>query len=91
MNKIKRIVAKANVTITFFTHLQIFIIRDDKSVMKITNSKEIYVLVKIVRIIYIDFMLSYLWMWSMSWKIVNIFQIGRRRLKICCKKLLKEL
>ena len=51
MNKIKRIVARANVTIVFFTHLPTVIIMDDKNVMKITNSKEISVLLKIVRII----------------------------------------
>ena len=60
MKRIKRIVAKANVTIAFFTHLHIVIIRDDKNVMKNTNSKKISVLLKIVRIIYIDFELSYL-------------------------------
>ena len=47
----KIIIAKANVTIAFFTHLHIVIIRDDKNVMKITNSKKISVLLKIVRII----------------------------------------
>ena len=51
MKRIKLIVAKANVTIAFFTHLHIVIIRDDKKVMKITNSKTISVLLKIVRII----------------------------------------
>ena len=60
MKKIKRIVAKTNVTIAFFTHLHIVIIRDDKNVMKITNSKKISVLLKIVRIIQIDFELLYL-------------------------------
>ena len=51
MKRIKRIVAKANVTILFFTHLHIVIIRDDINLMKITNSKKISVLLKIVRII----------------------------------------
>ena len=51
MKRIKRIVAKANVTTAFFTLLHIVIIRDDKTVMKITNSKKISVLLKIVRII----------------------------------------
>ena len=51
MNKIKRIVAKANVTIAFFTHLHIVMIRDDKNVSKIMNSKKISVLLKIVCII----------------------------------------
>ena len=60
MNRIKRIVDKANVTIAFFTHLHIVIIRDDKNVMKIMNNKKISVLLKIVRIIYIDFKLLYL-------------------------------
>ena len=40
MKRIKRIVAKANLTIAFFTHLHKVIIRDDKNVMKITNSKK---------------------------------------------------
>ena len=40
MKRNKRIIAKANVTIAFFTHLHIVIIRDDKNVMKITNSKK---------------------------------------------------
>ena len=51
MKRIKRIVAKANVIIALFTHLHIVSIRDDKNVMKITNSKKISVLLKIVRII----------------------------------------
>ena len=51
MKRIKRIVAKTNVTIAFSTHLHIVNIRDDKNMMKITNSKKIYVLLKIVRII----------------------------------------
>ena len=51
MNRIQRIVAKANVTIAFFTHLHIIIIRDDENVMKIIDSKKISVLLKIVRII----------------------------------------
>ena len=41
MKRIKKIVAKANVTIDFFTHLHIVSIRDDKNMMKITNSKKI--------------------------------------------------
>ena len=41
MKRIKRIVAKANVTIAFFTHLHIVSIRDDKNLTKITNSKKI--------------------------------------------------
>ena len=60
MKRIKRFIAKANVTIAFFTHLHIVIIKDDKNVMKITNSKKISVLLKTVRIIQIDFELSYL-------------------------------
>ena len=40
MKRIKRIVAKANVIIALFTHLHIVSIRDDKNVMKITNSKK---------------------------------------------------
>ena len=51
MNRIKKIVAKANLAIAFFTHLHIVIIRDDKNVMKIMNNKKISVLLKIVRII----------------------------------------
>ena len=51
MERIKRIVVKANVIIAFFIHLHIFNIRDNKNVIKITNSKKICVLLKIVRII----------------------------------------
>ena len=51
MNKIKKIVAKANVTIAFFTHLHFVKIRDNKKVRKIMNSKKISVLLKIVCII----------------------------------------
>ena len=40
MKRIKRIVAKANVIIAFLIHLHIVNIRDDKNVMKITNSKK---------------------------------------------------
>ena len=60
MKRNKNIIAKANVTIAFFTHLHIVMIRDDKNVMKVTNSKKISVLLKIVCIISIDFKLSYL-------------------------------
>ena len=60
MKRTKKIVAKANVTIVFFTQLHIVSMRDDKNMMKITNSKKISVLLKIVRIIYIDFGLSYM-------------------------------
>ena len=51
MKRTKRIVVKANVIIAFFIHLHIVKIRDDKNVMKITNSKKISVLLKTVRII----------------------------------------
>ena len=51
MKRIKKNIAKANVTIAFFTHLHIVIIRDDKNVMKNTNSKKISVLLKFVHII----------------------------------------
>ena len=51
MKRIEKIFAKANVTIAFFTHLHIVMIRDDKNAMKTTNSKKISVLLKIVRII----------------------------------------
>ena len=50
MNIIKRIVANANVTIAFFIHLHIVMIRDDKNVRKIMNRRKISVLLKIVRI-----------------------------------------
>ena len=40
MNRTKRIVAKANVTIAFFTHLHIVIIRDDKNVIKLQIVKK---------------------------------------------------
>ena len=46
--------------IAFFIHLHIVNIRDDKNVIKITNSKKISVLLKMVRIIQINFGLSYL-------------------------------
>ena len=50
MNKIKRIVAKVNVTIAFFTHLHIVMIRDDKNVRKIMNSRKniCYVVISVV-------------------------------------------
>ena len=51
MKRIKKTVDKANVIIAFFLHLLIVNIRDDKNVIKITNSKKISVLLKIVRII----------------------------------------
>ena len=40
MNKIKIIVAKVNVTIAFFTHMHIVMIRDDKNVRKIMNNRK---------------------------------------------------
>ena len=40
MKRIKRILAKANVIIAFFIHLHIVNIRDDKNVIKMTNSKK---------------------------------------------------
>ena len=60
MKSIKSIVSKANVIIAFFTHLHIVMIRDDKNAIKFTNSKKTSVLLKIDRIIQIDFELSYL-------------------------------
>ena len=51
MKRIKRIVAKANMTIAFFTHLHIFSINDDKNMINIINRKKKSVLLKIVRII----------------------------------------
>ena len=39
----------------FFIHLHIVKMRDDKNVIKITNSKKISVLLKMVRIIWINF------------------------------------
>ena len=51
MNKIERYVARENVTIAFFTHLHIVMIKDDKNVRKIMKSRKISVLLKIVRII----------------------------------------
>ena len=47
----RRIVARANVMIAFFIHLHIVKMRDDRNVVKITNSKKISVLLKMVRII----------------------------------------
>ena len=49
--RIRRTVARANVRIAFFIHLQMVKMRDDKNAMKITNNKKISVLLKIVRII----------------------------------------
>ena len=49
--RIRRIVARANVMIAFFIHLHIVKMRDDRNVIKITNSKKISVLLKMVRII----------------------------------------
>ena len=46
--------------IAFFIHLHIVNIRVNKKVIKITNSKKISVLLKMVRIIQINFGLSYL-------------------------------
>ena len=43
--------ARANVMIAFFIHLHIVKMRDDRNVIKITNSKKISVLLKMVRII----------------------------------------
>ena len=40
MKRIKKTVDKANVIIAFFLHLHIVNIRDDKNVIKITNSKK---------------------------------------------------
>ena len=40
MKRIKKIVARVNVTIAFFTHLHNVSIRDAKKMMKITNSKK---------------------------------------------------
>ena len=51
MNRIKRIVANANVTIAFFMHLHIVIIRDVTNVRKIINRRKMSVLLKIVLII----------------------------------------
>ena len=51
MNRIKRIVANANVTIAFFIHFHFVIIRDVANVRKIMNRRKISVLLKIVRII----------------------------------------
>ena len=42
MKRIKKIVAKTNVTTAFFTHLHIVIIRDEKNVMKITSKKYLF-------------------------------------------------
>ena len=40
MKRVKRIVARANVTIAFFIHLHNVIIRDIKNVEQIMNSKK---------------------------------------------------
>ena len=41
--------------IAFFIHLHIVKMRDDRNVIRITNSKKISVLLKMVRIIWISF------------------------------------
>ena len=51
MNRIKRIVAKANVTFAFFIHLHIVMISDDKNVRKIMKNRKIFFRLKMVRII----------------------------------------
>ena len=51
MNRIKRIVANANVTIAFFIHLHFVINRVVINVRKIIIRRKISVLLKIVRII----------------------------------------
>ena len=58
----------------FFIHLHIVNMRDVKNIMKITNSKKISVVLKMVRIIQKDFGFSYLCIWSMaleSWKYIS--------------------
>ena len=47
---IKRIVAKANVTIAFFIHLHIVMFRDVKNVRKIMNKRKISFRLKMVGI-----------------------------------------
>ena len=48
--RIKRMFAEANVMIVFFfTDLPIVIVRDVKNVRKITNSRKISVLLKMIR------------------------------------------
>ena len=54
MKRIKRMVAKKNVTIAFFIHLHIVMMRDVKNVRKSMNSRKTSVLLKMVRIIQID-------------------------------------
>ena len=51
MKSIKRIVARAKVTIAFFIHLHIVMMREIKNVSKIMNKRKISVRLKIVRII----------------------------------------
>ena len=50
MNRIKRKVAEANVTIVFFIHLHIVMISDVKTVRKIMNIRKISFRLKMVRI-----------------------------------------
>ena len=57
---IKRIVAKKNVTVAFFINFHIVIIRDIKNVRKIMNKRKISFRLKMVRIVSIEFMFSYL-------------------------------
>ena len=46
----KRMVARAKVTIAFFIHLHIFMMREIKNVRKIMNKRKVSVRLKIVRI-----------------------------------------
>ena len=67
-------VAKTNVITAFFIHLHIVIIRDVKNVRKIMNSRNISVLLKMVRNISIDMELLYLWRLSRifeSWRYIS--------------------
>ena len=51
MKSIKRIVASAKVTIAFFIHLHVAMMREIKNVRKIMNKRNISVRLKLVRII----------------------------------------
>ena len=64
----------------FFIHLHIVKMRDDKNVIKITNSK------KMVRIIYINFVFRTCEYGQWLLKVGGIVQIWNRKLKKYCKK-----
>ena len=59
--------------------------RDDRNVIKITNSKKIYVLLKMVRIIQISFVSRTCGYGQWLLKVGGIVQIWNRKFKKYCK------